>query len=776
MAETGSKQQTGFTAGLTRYRVTVKGIVQGVGFRPFIYNLAVALGLKGSVLNSGRGVIIDVEGDTGIIKLFMKELEANPPRLARVISIEREELEPRGYRTFEILFSRSDNQREALVPPDVALCGQCHQDVLNRRDRHYRYPFTNCTNCGPRFTIVRDLPYDRKATSMGGFPMCQNCRAEYKNPGDRRFHAQPVACPRCGPQVTLVTSQGAPIKGDWLIRFKQLIKDGKIGAIKGLGGFHLVCDAANSDAIHALRERKRRPAKPFAVMCRDLETVKKYCFVDEEEEEVLTAPEAPIVILHKRVDILPRGLAPGLATLGVMLPYTPLHLLLFDDQVDVLVMTSGNYSDLPLAKDNEEALEQLGSIADFFLLHNRDIINRCDDSLVRVIEKEPHLLRRSRGYVPRGIRVPVQKNGPVILGMGGEMKNTFCLLKGKQAFLSQYIGEMDSLESEKNFLDSLDRFSKLIKAQPTIVAHDLHPNYRTTELAQTIPAEQRCAVQHHHAHFVSCLTENEKTGPALGVIIDGTGYGADGCVWGFEILSGDYSSYERLYHLKYLPLPAGEAAVKNPWMMAVAYLHNYIGDAGRQVVEKLLPEKENKLDFCWQVLGSNFNSPLTSSGGRLFDAVSSLLGICHQNSYEGQAAVELSELLPRTIQHGVKPYPFTIRGQEIDPGETIKNILDDLLGEASREQIALKFHHTAARMIVEAVQAAAEQTGTAEVALSGGVWQNRYLFLLTKDLLEKEGLSVLYHRQVPCNDGGISLGQSVVAHWRWRKNVSGNTC
>lgn len=778
MAQKGSKpKEAGFSGELTRFRILVKGIVQGVGFRPFVYNLATALGLKGNVLNSARGVIIEVEGTYDTVHDFVSELEANPPRLARILSIEKEQLKPCGYRSFEILFSQQDTGREALVPPDVALCHECRSDVLNPGDRHYGYPFTNCTNCGPRFTIVRDLPYDRHSTSMAGFPMCPDCKAEYDNPADRRFHAQPVACPACGPHVQLVDNRGNPVKGNWLQNFKQKIREGQIGAIKGLGGFHLVCDAKNQGAIKRLRQRKGRPAKPFAIMCRDLETVRQYCHVDRDEAALLAAPEAPIVILSQKKGTLPQELAPGLNTMGVMLPYTPLHLLFFDNTLDVLVMTSGNFSELPLAKDNNEALDQLGDIADFFLLHNREIVNRCDDSLVRVIRGETHLIRRSRGYVPRGIPVPVLKKGPVVLGMGGEMKNTFCLLKGEQAFLSQHIGELDSLEGEQNLLQSLDRFSRLIEAQPSIISYDLHPDYRVSYLAREIPAAQHLAVQHHHAHLASCLADNGRNEPAIGVILDGTGYGTDGRIWGFEILTGDYRTFQRHYHLKYVPLPAGEAAVRNPWMMAVAYLHTYLGCKGRLVAEETFAKQGDRVKLCWQILDSNFNSPLTSSCGRLFDAVASLLGVCHHNSYEGQAAIELSELLPpEPIWETVDLYPFSIQGEEIDPGNIIRGILHDLAGKVTAEQIALRFHHTLSQMIVGAVKAVSRQTGLKQVALSGGVWQNRYLFLLAKDMLAKEGFSVLYHRQVPCNDGGISLGQAMIAQRRWMESVPGNTC
>lgn len=776
MAQGGSKVQAALPGDLTRRRILVKGVVQGVGFRPYVYNLAKALGLAGHVLNSARGVTIEVEGPPGAVEGFCRELETNPPRLARILAVEKEELEPRGYRSFAILRSREEAGREALVPPDVALCPQCRADVLNRRDRHYAYPFTNCTNCGPRFTIVRDLPYDRHRTSMAGFPMCPACRAEYKNPGDRRFHAQPVACPRCGPRVWLEDGQGKRLEGHWLENFSSRIRQGQIAAIKGLGGFHLVCDAQNREAVSSLRRRKGRPAKPLAVMCRDLDTVRKYCLVEREEAELLAAPEAPIVILTRKEKGLPRELAPGLKTLGVMLPYTPLHLLFFEGQLEVLVMTSGNKSELPLARENGEALEQLGQIADFFLCHDREIVNRCDDSLARVLQGETHLVRRSRGYVPRGIQVPVPAQGPVVLGMGGEMKNTFCLLQGPQAFLSQHMGELDSLEAEQNLLQSLERFSRLMGARPSVVAYDMHPAYSVSRLAGEMPARQRVAVQHHHAHLASCLADNGSSGPAIGVLLDGTGYGTDGCIWGFEIMSGDYRSFRRHYHLKYVPLPGGERAVRNPWMMAVAYLYTCLGRAGLQAAEEMYAGQGEQLAICRQMVERGFNSPPTSSCGRLFDAVASLLGICQHNTYEGQAAVELSELLPpEPGPEKVESYPFAVQEGTIDPQEMIRAMLADLAAGVTAERIALKFHHTIGEMVGAAVEAVAGQTGLKTVALSGGVWQNPYLFLLTRELLRQKGLTVLYHRQVPCNDGGLSLGQVMIAGWRWMDDVPGNT-
>lgn len=742
-------------------RVEVRGIVQGVGFRPFVYNLALKYGLSGWVYNTGQGVTIELEGPKGMAREFFRELEKNPPRLAAITGIVIKQQPVKGYVTFEIIKSSPNGEKDTLVSPDAATCGDCRREIFDPADRHYQYPFTNCTNCGPRFTIIRDVPYDRERTSMSRFLMCDECRREYHDPGDRRFHAQPNACPRCGPRVSLVDRKGKELSGNWAVNFRQLILGGKIIAVKGLGGFHLACDARNGEAVAELRRRKNRPFKPFAVMCRDLTVVKKYCRVSGQEARWLASPAAPIVILERgEKSPLPRSLAPNCKTLGVMLPYTPLHLLLFDGEPEIMVMTSGNISDLPLVHDNHLALEQLGQSADYFLLHDREIQHGCDDSLVRVISGQIHYYRRSRGFSPRPIQVPSASSDRAVLGTGGEMKNTFCLLQGDRAFLSQHLGEMDFREGSEYFRASLEDLQKLLNIQPRIIAYDLHPQFRISALARELPAKFRVPVQHHHAHMAACMAENGLEQEVIGIICDGTGYGADGGLWGFEVLTGDYIGFERKYHLSYLPIPGGESAIKKTWRMGVAYLFQYLGQAGLELAHSLFPGREKEIALTVQMIRQRFNSPLTSSCGRLFDAVSALLGVCLENTYEGQAAVELSELINPAIK---ERYPFLIADGVIDPGPMIEGIAHHLRAGIEPGVITTRFHNTLIAMMIEAADRTREQDGLDRVVLSGGSFQNKYLFLGVSRGLREKGFQVFYHQRVPTNDGGIALGQAMIA-------------
>lgn len=757
---------------ITRYRVVIKGVVQGVGFRPFVYNLAQVYGIKGSVLNSSRGVVIEAEGEEKKIKRFLWDLKEHPPRLSRISYYHQEALPPCGYLSFEILKSDPGKEKDALVPPDIAVCSDCTREVWDPQDRHFHYPFTNCTNCGPRFTIVREVPYDRSKTSMAGFAMCDQCAGEYAEPADRRFHAQPVACPACGPQVELVDRLGKKVAGggDWLRACWDILQKGGILAVKSLGGFHLACNAKDNKAVQTLRQRKGREARPFAVMCRDLETVQKYCLAEEDETMLLASPQAPIVILQKKPDLnLPAELAPGLKSLGIMLPYTPLHHLLFSGPLDVLVMTSGNFSNLPLVKDNHRAVAELGQIADYFLWHDREIVNRCDDSLVAVVEGETQIYRRSRGYVPHPVFVPRPERAPVILGIGGEMKNCFCLLKKSQAFLSQHIGELAYLEGEENLSTSLSSLQRLLGVKPEIVAFDLHPDYRSAQIARRIQARVHTGVQHHHAHLASCLAENGlEEEEVIGVILDGTGYGMDGRLWGFEILTGSYAGFRRWFHLAYVPLPGGEIAVRQPWRTAVSYLLTFLGDEGKRFAGAAFGERE--VELVERILSRGFNSPLSSGCGRLFDAVAAILGICLENTYEGQAAVELAELALEPVEgFYLPPYSYEIREGVISPGKIIAGVVDDKMNGVSLEVISTRFHYTLVCIICDVVKQVAAATGLRQVALSGGTWQNRYLFLVAREFLTRRGYEVLYHRQVPANDGGIALGQAMIAHWRWQE-------
>ena len=760
--------------------ILCKGTVQGVGFRPFIYNLAKKLNLKGWVLNSTKGLEVHVEGQPQELEEFVQIVKQEPPRLARITSMEVKETDYCGYTDFVIRGSSQEAETDVLVPPDTAVCSDCGHEVFDPSDRHYLYSFTNCTNCGPRFTIVRDFPYDRKNTTMSVFPMCENCSKEYHDPADRRFHAQPVACPQCGPRIIFTDSQGQLITGDWREEYTRRIKEGAIVGIKGLGGFHLACDAHNSSAIAALRERKGRPAKPLAVMARDLETAKKYCCVSVQEEELLAGVEAPIVILDKLDSFdLPHNLAPNLKTLGVMLPYTPMHLMLFDIDIDLLVMTSGNPSGMPLEKDNCEAIEGLGHIADYFLMHNRDIENRTDDSVVRVVNGMLKFYRRSRGYVPQPVPVPIDPDYPaVVFGAGGEMKNSFCLVKEDgSAYPSQYMGEIDTLEAMDNYRDSLDKFQRFLEVKPQIVGYDLHPGYNSSKLALEIPATHKFPVQHHHAHLASVMAENDLSEPVIGVILDGTGYGADGHIWGCEFLTGNYLDFTRHAHLSYIPLIGGERAVKNPWLVTLAYLIKYFGhEEGVRLARDIFGEGYN-IQASAQLLASGINCPLASSTGRLFDAVSALLGVCRTTTYEGQAAIELGELALEVTADDYgsmfvenRERPYILSAESI-----FKGLLQDIKEGAGPELMSTKFHNSLVRTVCDTVDAISRDTGIAKIVLSGGTFHNEYLGAKVQEQLEKKDYCVYTHQFLPTNDGGISLGQAAVAYWRWHQDVSVNS-
>ena len=759
-----------------RRHIHVDGVVQGVGFRPFIYSLATRYGLTGWVLNSSSGVDIEVQGPGEALDAFQQAITAEAPRLARVDRVRASPLPPDGSEaTFVIRHSEADAGM-SLVSPDVATCPDCLREVFDPADRRYRYPFTNCTNCGPRYTIIQGMPYDRPMTTMRLFEMCPDCQAEYDNPLDRRFHAQPNACPVCGPQVELVADRAtlerlrqldAP---DDIARVAALLREGAIVAIKGLGGFHLACDATSAEAVARLRERKARPHKPFAVMMATMEEVKAHCLVNEDEEALLTGISAPIVLLYRRPEssIAP-NVAPANPMLGVMLPYTPLHHILLRDAGVPLVMTSGNLSEMPIIKDNDEALEKLGHIADAFLLHNRPIHMRCDDAVWWVdrfagegdAARQP--LRRSRGDAPYPVRLP-WRSEKHILATGAEMKNTLCLLRGSDAFLSQHIGEVDSLEALEYFRQVLEHLSELFKVSPQVIVHDMHPAYLTTRLARELAAERGLpllAVQHHHAHIAACLAEHGRKGPVIGVALDGTGYGPDGAIWGGEILIASVEEYERAAHLEYLPLPGGEAAIRRPYRIAWGYLLATQGMIPDLPTLRSFPAQERRIVI--RQVERGINTPLTSSCGRLFDAVSALTGICPVTTFEAQAAIALELAAREANLSRAGPYPFTIDGEGvIRIGEMLAAIASDVQRGRPVSEIAAAFHLTIAGMISRAAEMVREQTGLETVALSGGVFQNRLILRLARERLRAAGFEVLSHRQVPANDGGLSLGQAVI--------------
>jgi hydrogenase maturation protein HypF len=758
------------------YRIIYTGTVQGVGFRPYVYNLARSLGLSGVVGNTGEGVLVELAGDAERVNIFIREMEINHPPLARINKFDVRPIPRQVFKGFTILPSAGFSKGASVVPPDAALCPLCREETLSRLDRRYLYPFTNCTNCGPRFTISARLPYDRINTTMAVFPMCPDCAREYNDPQDRRYHAQPAACPVCGPNVWLTDGRGNGLDGLWARECGRVLRGGAILAVKGLGGFHLVCDAFQKEVILELRKRKSRPAKPLAVMCRDMDTVKKHCIVSPREEELLKSYHAPIVLLARNNnDSLPGELAPGVATLGVMLPYTPLHMILLAYSAPVLVMTSGNSSGLPLVIDNQRAYAELGGIADFFLMHNREILNRCDDSVAAINFGEEHFYRRSRGYVPTPVAVPAQE-GPVVLGSGGEMKNTFCLLIDGKAYLSQHIGDISLLEGRESYKNSLENYCRLLGINPEVVGQDAHPDYHVAGLTASLQCRQRFNVQHHHAHMAACMAENGLDEPVIGIIMDGTGYGLDGNMWGFEILAGDYASFARICHLAYLPLPGGERSVKNPWICAVSCLITFLGDAGYQAALSIFPDKAAEIKIINKMIEKKINSPQASSCGRLFDAVAALLDICKVNTYDGQAAIELGE----TVSDGMspisdeipkppfKPYSFTMMHDIINPAPVFESILTDMQAGIPAGEIARRFHDTVAAMAVEGAEQARKIKAITSVVLSGGCFHNKYLHMTTRRLLQKNGFTVHYHRVVPPGDGGISLGQAMVGYARWK--------
>ena len=744
----------------------LQGVVQGVGFRPFIYGLALRNGLKGWVYNSSEGLHVEVEGEKKAVEKFTRELPKQAPPRARIESLRFEDLAAAGYASFEIRKSVEEVGKYQLIAPDIATCAACQFEVFDPQDRRYRYPFTNCTNCGPRFTILEDIPYDRPKTTMAKFRMCPQCQREYDDPTDRRFHAQPNACPNCGPKIELGDGAGKVLEvKDPISSAITFLQEGKILAIKGLGGFLLACDGKEPSVIERLRQRKGRPDKPFAIMVRDLPAAKEHCQVSEKEEQLLLSPESPIVLLRwKKSSAIAKAVAPRQKYLGVMLPYTPLHHLLMQESGMALVMTSGNLSEEPIAKDNEEAYSRLHGITDAFLMHDRDIYVQYDDSVTAVVNGQPTVLRRARGYAPFPIRLPFSLKP--ILACGAELKNTFCLTRDEYAFVSQHIGDLETLETLNHFQRTIGLYRKLFRIQPETVAYDLHPEYLSTKYALSLPG-QKIGVQHHFAHLASCLAENGEKGPVIGLAFDGLGYGIDGNLWGGEFLLGDYGSFERRAYFEYVPMPGGAAAIQKPWRMALSYIYALLG---REGVMKHLPflsqAKEEKIRVILQQIDQKINSPLTSSCGRLFDGISALLGLCHSVSYEGQAAVELEMIADPREERVYEFFLEEERGKEII---RLKPFIEGILGDMERgiipSVISGKFHNTLVKIAGAVCQRISGQGGPKKVVLTGGVFQNRLLSERMKAALEKAGFEVLTHRRVPCNDGGLSLGQAVIANF-----------
>lgn len=751
-----------------RENIIIKGIVQGVGFRPFIHKLVQNYNLSGWVLNSNQGVEIDVEGKTKELNSFISDIKDKLPPLARIEKIEVNQLPLIGYKGFSIKQSITKEENSfVLVSPDISICEDCLQELFNPHNRRFHYPFINCTNCGPRFTIIKDIPYDRGKTTMRVFEMCPQCQSEYENIEDRRYHAQPNACAECGPQVFLYQNKRKLENSDPIKEAIKLLKDGKIGAIKGLGGFHLACDATNNEVVTKLRRLKNREAKPFAIMSFNLEKIKQYCKLGKKEEKWLVNRARPIVLLKKKEDSLISSLvAPRNNYLGVMLPYTPLHYLLLKDNFTALIMTSGNIADQPIIGDNQEALEKLDGIADFFLLYNRDIFNRCDDSVIKIVNDGNEFFRRARGYVPYPIILDFKLKE--VLALGGELKNTISFSKENYVFPSQYLGDLKSVETLDFLKESIENLEKIFRVNPEIIACDLHPDYLSTQFAEEIGAKKGLKVvkvQHHHAHIVSCMAENNIKEKVMGVAYDGTGYGDDGKIWGGEFLLCGLKGYLRVGHLKYCSLPGGDKAIMEPWRMTYSYLYYIYGPKAKTLDINFIQRMDyDKLSIIEKMIDKNINSPLTSSCGRLFDAVSSLIGIRDEISYEGQAAMELESFCASGIK---ERYKFCIykEGMEfiIDPQEIFIEIIKDLKEGIDKKIMAAKFHNTVAEFTLNLCGKIRKNSGINKIALSGGVFQNKYLTEKVVSLLEDKGFKVYTQRKVPPNDGGISLGQAVVA-------------
>jgi hydrogenase maturation protein HypF len=743
-----------------KYRVN--GIVQGVGFRPFVYGLAVEHGIAGRVANTAAGVRIHAEGPAESVKRFGRDLADRKPPLAHVTAVGAEDAVDEGLTDF-VIVSSEGGETATLISPDMAVCDDCLRELRDPADRRFRYPFINCTHCGPRYTIIADIPYDRPKTSMAVFPMCDRCRAEYENPLDRRFHAQPNACPECGPRVSLHRPDRSEVHCEDPIReTAALLRAGRILAIKGLGGFHLAADAENPQAVAKLRERKRREEKPFALMSPDLERIRAYAEVRPEEAALLASPQRPIVLLQKREpNAIAPAVAPGNPWIGAMLPYTPLHHLLMDEGFSALVMTSANLSEEPIAIANDEAFRRLGGIADFFLIHNRDIYLRSDDSVARRVDGETRFLRRSRGYAPRPVFL--RESLPPVLACGAELKSTVCLTRDRNAFLSQHIGDLENLETFEFYRKTAGHLERILDLKPEFVVYDLHPDYLSTRYALEERDEPKVAVQHHHAHIAACLAENGETGPAIGLALDGTGYGTDGAIWGGEVLVADLAGFTRAAHIGYVPLPGGAAAIREPWRMAVAYLLETFGDEGLEKDLPLLREiGPERVGVVAQMARRGLNAPPTSSLGRLFDGVAALAGIRSTVTFEGQAAMML-EMVADSGAAEAYPFEWTQEApRRLLTGPIIRGVVDDLIAGVPVSVVSARFHQTIMTAFAKICEYLRKETGIDRVALSGGVFQNVRLLAGMIGKLKNLDFYVMSHKEVPTNDGGIALGQAVI--------------
>jgi len=763
-----------------RRQIEVSGIVQGVGFRPYVYRLATGRHLRGTIRNTSAGVTIEIQGPVETVKDFVEHLPAEAPPLARITRVAVYEmpcldLQGDGDYDFRIVHSNAGEEVRTLISPDVAICPDCLKEMFDPSDRRYRYPFTNCTNCGPRFTIIRDIPYDRPSTSMAVFPMCPACLAEYENPLDRRFHAQPNACWECGPRVELWDKRGTRIECDAIAEAVSALHAGLVVAVKGLGGFHLAVDATNPVAVGLLRQRKRRVEKPFAVMVPDLHAADELCELDRVAQTALQSIQRPVVLLpKKKLIVIPDEVAPFNRYLGLFLPYTPLHyLLLAEGGFKALVMTSGNLSEEPIAIDNREAVSRLSGLADYFLVHNRDILLRCDDSVVRVAGGVTRQLRRSRGFVP--VPVFLKDDQPSVLAVGSELKNTICLTKGKHAFLSQHVGDLENVESYGFFHEAIQHLERILEIRPEIIAYDLHPEYFSTKWAVQQTGAKLVGVQHHHAHIASCMAENHLEGRVIGFALDGTGYGSDGNIWGGEVLIAGYEDFDRAAHFEYVPLPGGEAAIREPWRMAVSYLAHHFGREFQKLDIPFVRQLNRpKVDLLLRMIEQGVNSPLTSSCGRLFDAVAALIGIRQQVNYEAQAAIELEMAI--SASEDETGYALELApdgdGWIIGTRALFAALLGDLRENLPAAAICRRFHNGLVEGFVKMATLLREKTAFNRVCLSGGTFHNVYLLQRFELKLSELGFEVFTQKEVPSGDGGLSLGQALVAAARLRSSRS----
>ncbi len=761
-------------------KIIVTGRVQGVGFRPFIYSLAKKFELTGTVQNNLNGVIITIEGKEAHLYKVVEELKLSPPRLAKIKTITTHDVKSNGYKDFSIIPSQKEGENIPWIPADAAICDQCLIEMFDLHNRRYQYPFINCTQCGPRYTIIEELPYDRPYTTMKEFTMCPDCLEEYEDPSNRRHHAQPISCWSCGPSLSLLTKKGERLSENngAIAQTKALLKSGSIIAIKGVGGYHLACDPQQITVVNKLRERKRRPQRPLAIMVKSLDVAKRFCHVSPTEEKLLFSSEMPIVILsRKRNYPLSEHLSPGLSTLGVMLPYTPLHHLLLDDGLPYLVMTSANQSGLPIQFQDETLIEKMHPVADYLLTHNRKINQPIDDSVIHCDGNKVIHVRRGRGFAPEPIKT--MNNVDQIIALGGNQKNTFAIGKKNHIYLSPHIGDLDSEEMITFLEEQLDHYKSALKVKEKYVVIDKHPFYATSQIIKKLPGHS-IAVQHHHAHHVSCMEDNGLEQPCFGIILDGTGYGDDGHIWGFEFLYGNAFSFERLGHLMYTPLPGGEKSVKEPWRNAIAMLLQFWGDKGYLLALELFPEKVKEVKMIKQIIEHKINSPMAGTCGRLFDAISAILGVCETSTYEGEAAITLADYmqLANVVDFHEEPYPYMIHSKKgksllLDFSLMINEIIKDRLQGQPIEKIIRKFHQTIVLSCVEMMTTVVNNRPNynRNVVLSGGSFQNVYLLRELQNKLRSEGFTVYTHQKVPCNDGGLAVGQMIIASHVINKGV-----